>query len=88
LLDRLDYTDWRTPWKVDVDIGKKGDGDGARSEDHARRTGTLRPGRLDIQRNLGGLIEAFPDAAVLNSRAFYDKVLATLCDFHGLDIVD
>lgn len=42
----------------------------ARSEDHARRTGSLRPGRLNIQRNLGGFVEAFPDAAVLNSRAF------------------
>lgn len=40
------------------------------SENHARRTGPVRSSGLDLQRNLGGLIEAFSDAAVLDSGAF------------------
>lgn len=38
--------------------------------DNTRGARALAPGRLDFQSNLGRFVEAFPDATILNGRAF------------------
>lgn len=69
---RIQQEDWS---KMDADVMHTRQVERAKGsllglEDHTLRARSTGTGRFDLQGDLGGLVEAFPDAAVLNGRAF------------------